>query len=113
VVTSDTAGFLYLLAFTLPHEASEPGASGVGSCIFPSAGSTDNQIRPGTPKRFKVPAIGPPGRDWVVALVSTTRLKLGDRPQYTLDEVLEFAKQATGASARSWQSAILLLETIE
>ena len=103
-VTSDTAGFLYLLAF---------GGNDVASCIFPNAQSTDNQIRPGTPRKFVVPVTGPPGRDLLVALVSTTRLEIGGKPRYTLDEVLAAVKQAEQGSPGSWQSAVLPLETTE
>ncbi len=98
VVSSDTAGYLYLLAFS---------ANDVAGCIFPRGASADNQIQPGTPRKFTVPAEGEPSRDTVVALVSTTPLKLGDKAQYTHQEVFGIVKGSSG----TWQSAVLPLET--
>ncbi len=102
VMTSDTPGFLYLIAFS---------ANDVAHCIFPSGPSADNQIRPGTPRMFTVPVTGPAGQDLIAALVSTTPLKLGDKPQYTHEEVFKIATSQAGSSPGSWQSATLLLET--
>jgi hypothetical protein len=47
----------------------------------------------------------------MVALVSLTPLQLGDKTQYTHEEVFQITTSHAGASSGSWQSASLLLET--
>ncbi len=103
LMTSDTPGYLYVIAFSDKN---------VAHVILPSAKVPKNEIRPGTTTDFTVPFGGPPSKDLMVAVVSLTPLKLGDK-QYTHDEVYQIVTSQAGASAGSWQSASLLLETTE
>jgi hypothetical protein len=126
-VETDTAGYLYLLVFSQGR---------VATCIFPNAEDSNNQIPKGTltiPRgRYEFPIQEPIGRDVVVALVTRERLNLGEKVDYTWDEVfrrLNIAELQSSVSAaqqrgqgvkrvdtplapRDWQAAVLLLETI-
>jgi hypothetical protein len=98
VVTSNTSGYLYLVAFT---------ADGTADCIFPNRASANNEIQSELPRKFTVPAAGAPSRDTVAAFVSTQPLMLCDKPRYAQEEVVRIAK----SSSAEWQSAILAIET--
>ncbi len=85
-ISTDAAGYLYLLVFSERN---------VATCIFPNGEEKDNRIEPGT-HRFPRLAAGfhaqePEGKDVVVALLSTNRLNLGEKENYTWDEILERA----------------------
>jgi hypothetical protein len=127
-VTTDTAGYLYLLVFSRDN---------VATCIFPNDNDRNNQISPGTisiPRatNYEFP-VGPPfGRDVFVALVTKQPVNIGDKVDYTWGEVFERLnlrglQEAIGnaASARaiglkpkglgldpqSWQGATVVVES--
>ena len=123
-VTSNTPGHLYLVAFS---------ANDVATCIFPSARFPENQVRAGAAFRYTVPAQEPAGRDVIVAILTQSPLKLGERERYTHQEVysrlnlnglrsaVSTARAAPGSqlvstpsagpAPREWQTALLALET--
>ena len=125
-IQSDTDGYLYLLVFS---------SGGVATCLLPNSQDRNNQIKAG---KFQFPRKGyefeaqePIGRDIVVALVSKTKLNLGEKEDYKWEEVFqsinlnrfsEFIKGHGGKafrtvvneapeSVRAWQSASLIVET--
>lgn len=127
-VTTDTAGYLYLLVFSRDNLA---------TCIFPNDNDRDNQVPRGAvsiPRAtsYEFP-VGPPfGRDVFVALVTKERINIGDKVEYTWSEVFERLnlrglQEAIGnaASARavsvkakglgleplSWQGATVVVES--
>jgi len=123
-VSTDTAGYLYLLVFSQKN---------VATCIFPNKAETDNWVEPGV-HRFPRSSAGfyaqePEGKDVTVALLSATRLRLGERETYTWDEIFErlgdrrfsdyvrtrgIGTRPPGASEPAgltdWQSASIVLE---
>jgi hypothetical protein len=127
-VTTDTGGYLYLLVFSRDN---------VATCIFPNDRDRDNRIAPGAQtipraSTYEFP-VGPPyGRDVFVALVTKERINLGDKVEYSWDEVfqrlnLRGLQEAVGdaASARGmrvgsrgagldpqgWQGATVVIES--
>jgi hypothetical protein len=126
-VTTDTGGYLYLLVFSRDN---------VATCIFPNDNDRDNRIAPGSlviprASTYNFPVGAPYGRDVFVALVTKERINLGDKVEYTWDEVfqrlnLRGLQEAIGnaASARavrvgrsagldpqSWQGATVVVES--
>ena len=82
-ITSDRAGFLYLLIFS---------EGDVATCIFPNPGDLNNEVEPGTVtlpgnRSYSFPVQEPFGTDVVLALVSPERLQLCDRMTYTWGQV--------------------------
>ncbi len=122
-VTSDTGGYLYLLAFS---------ANDLASCIFPSTGFPKNQVEPGALFRYSVPVTEPAGRDLVVAVLTKSPVPLGDRVRYTHQEVFSTlnldalrsaivaaragspatSQRPLGPAPVDWQSSVLALETV-
>jgi hypothetical protein len=127
-VTTDTAGFLYLLVFSRDN---------VATCIFPNDNDRDNQVAPGLvaiprASTYEFP-VGPPfGRDVFVALVSKERINIGDKVDYSWSEVFErlnlrglqeaignaASTRAVGVKARglgldpqNWQGATVVVES--
>ena len=125
-IQSNTDGYLYLLVFS---------SGGIATCLLPNSHDRNNQIQSG---KFKFPRKGyefiaqePIGRDIVVALVSKTKLNLGEKEDYKWEEVFqsinlnrfsEFIKGHGGKAirtvvneapdrVRAWQSASLIVET--
>ncbi|HZS10046.1 MAG TPA: caspase family protein [Blastocatellia bacterium] len=87
-ITTDTAGYLYLLVFS---------ESDIATCIFPNANDADNRISAGTiilPRggRYAFPVGEPFGRDVAVALISRERLNLGEKENYKWSEVFDRLK---------------------
>jgi hypothetical protein len=126
-VSTSAAGYLYLVVFSRQN---------VATCIFPSSNDRDNLLQPGSytfPRGDDGFPVQPPfGRDIVVALVSKKPLNLGDRVEYTWDEVFARLpmkllrdavtsastrglgaqqKQASSLGNDDWQSASVVLET--
>jgi hypothetical protein len=127
-VTTDTGGYLYLLVFSRDN---------VATCIFPNDNDRDNQVAPGThsvprASTYEFPVGAPYGRDVFVALVSKERINIGDKVEYTWNEVfqrlnLRGLQEAIGnaASARAvrvkqsggaldpqgWQGATVVVES--
>lgn len=126
-IDANSSGFLYLLVFSLKN---------VASCIFPNSEDLNNQIPSGTVKvprsnTYEFPIQEPIGRDVVVALISKQKLNLGDKVEYTWQEVFDrlnlkelrdkvteevtrnVGVKKTGASLNTgdWQGTFLVLET--
>lgn len=127
-ITSDTAGYLYLLVFS---------RNDVATCIFPNDNDRDNQIAPGShtiprANTYEFPVGEPFGRDVFVALVTKDRINIGDKVDYTWDEVFQrlnlhglqeaignaasargVGVKATGAGLdpRAWQGATVVVES--
>jgi hypothetical protein len=127
-VTSDTAGYLYLLVFS---------ANNVATCLFPNDNDRDNQIGAGAhtlPRAttYEFPVGEPFGRDVFVALVTKDRINIGDKVDYTWVEVFQrlnlhglqeaignaasargVGVKATGAGLdpRHWQGATVVVES--
>lgn len=127
-VTSDTAGYLYLLVFS---------TNSVATCIFPNDNDRDNHIAAGTQliprsKTYEFPVSEPYGRDVFVALLSKERINLGEKVEYRWDEVfqrlnLRGLQEAIGSAASSrgvgvkavsagldpaaWQGATVVVES--
>jgi hypothetical protein len=127
-VTSDTAGYLYLLVFS---------RNDVATCIFPNDNDRDNQIAAGShtiPRAdtYEFPVGEPYGRDVFVALVTKERINIGDKVDYTWGEVFQrlnlhglqeaignaasargVGVKATGAGLdpRGWQGATVVVES--
>jgi hypothetical protein len=127
-VTTDTGGYLYLLVFSRDN---------VATCIFPNDRDSDNQIAPGSQtipraSTYEFP-VGPPyGRDVFVALVTKERINLGDKVEYSWDEVFQrlnlrglqeavgnaasaramrVGSRGAGLDPRSWQGATVVIES--
>jgi hypothetical protein len=84
-VTSDTGGYLYLLVFS---------RNNVATCIFPNDNDRDNQITAGThsiprSNTYEFPVGEPFGRDVFVALVAKERINIGEKVDYTWNEVFQ------------------------
>ncbi|MEA2237230.1 MAG: hypothetical protein QOC81_1954 [Thermoanaerobaculia bacterium] len=127
-VTSDTGGYLYLLVFSTGQAA---------TCIFPNDNDRDNQIAAGThtiprANTYEFPVGEPYGRDVFVALVTKDRINIGDKVDYTWNEVFQrlnlhglqeaignaasargVGVKATGAGLdpRNWQGATVVVES--
>jgi hypothetical protein len=127
-VTTDAPGYLYLIVFSRQN---------VASCIFPSSQDPNNLVAPGAIRiprsaAYEFPIQEPAGRDVVVALLSKQKLDLGEKVEYTWNEVFErlnlkllqdevgkyaqrdFNVKKTEASlgAGDWQATFLILETL-
>ncbi len=127
-VTTDTGGYLYLLVFSRDN---------VATCIFPNDRDRDNQITPGThtiprANTYEFPVSEPFGRDVFVALVTTERINIGDKVDYTWSEVFQrlnlrglqeaignaassravvVKARGTGLDPQSWQGATVVVES--
>jgi hypothetical protein len=127
-VTTDTAGYLYLLVFSRYV---------VATCIFPNDNDRDNQITAGShtiprANTYEFPVGEPYGRDVFVALVTKDRINIGDKVEYTWGEVFQrlnlhglqeaignaasargVGVKATGAGLdpRGWQGATVVVES--
>jgi hypothetical protein len=127
-ITSDTAGYLYLLVFS---------RNDVATCIFPNDNDRDNQIAAGShtiprANTYQFPVGEPFGRDVFVALVTKDRINIGDKVDYTWGEVFQrlnlhglqeaignaasargVGVKATGAGLdpRGWQGATVVVES--
>jgi hypothetical protein len=127
-ITSDTAGYLYLLVFS---------RNDVATCIFPNDNDRDNQITAGShtiprANTYEFPVGEPFGRDVFVALVTKDRINIGDKVDYTWGEVFQrlnlhglqeaignaasarsVGVKATGAGLdpRNWQGATVVVES--
>ncbi|MBI1762711.1 MAG: caspase family protein [Acidobacteria bacterium] len=136
-VTTSAPGWLYLVVFS---------QEGKATCVFPTAENADdrdNYVRQGTqrlPRSKYFYAIPPLGKDIVVALLSSSKLNLGDKEELTWDEVFARLRsnkltgyinrrgvgtkkpgQASASPASlptslddtDWQAASLVIETIK
>lgn len=127
-VTSDTAGYLYLLVFSRDN---------VATCLFPNDQDRDNQIVAGShtiPRAhtYEFPVGEPFGRDVFVALVTKERINIGDKVEYTWAEVFQrlnlhglqeaignaasargvgVKATSTGLDPRNWQGATVVVES--
>lgn len=85
-VTTDQAGWLYLIVFSERNEA---------TCVFPDKDSetdSNNYVQAGKhrlPREGAYEARLPLGKDIAVALLSKDKLKLGDKEKMTWDEVFD------------------------
>lgn len=119
--------YLYILVFSADNRA---------FCIFPTVigRDTDNFVRRGTitfpRENYAAEASEPVGKDVWVALVSKQKLRLGEKQDYTWDEVferigLDELRKATFAmirgsgdqrtalgSALDWQASSVVVETV-
>lgn len=120
-LTTSAPGYLYLLVFSQGE---------VASCVFPNRYDANNYISAGThrfPRKGEGIEIGPPaGKDVVVALLSSSKLDLGEKEEYTWSEIFarlpspqlsahikSRGQQITPpAQARDWQAASLVLEAV-
>ncbi|HMB28959.1 MAG TPA: caspase family protein [Blastocatellia bacterium] len=127
-VTTDAPGYLYLIVFSRQN---------VATCIFPSSQDPNNLVAPGAIRiprsaAYEFPIQEPAGRDVVVALLSKQKLDLGEKVEYTWNEVFErlnlkllqdevgkyarrdlnVEKTETGLGAGDWQATFLILETL-
>ena len=124
-VQTDREGRLYILNFSPDRTA---------TCLIPNPADRDNFVKKG-PQQFprkgeeffvKCPAPAACGKETAIAIVSTAPLDLGDRMEYTWDEVFERVKLkkltdlfATSRSAGvtstrpdlDWQAAAVEYET--
>ncbi len=127
-ISTDTAGYLYLMVFS---------EKDVATCVFPNEQDSDNRISAGTislprSSRYSFPVGEPFGRDVAVALLSTERLNLGEKENYKWAEVfdrlnLNALQEALGqtsiqkgqrvlsntasAAVTGWQGAVITVET--
>lgn len=122
-VTTDTAGYLYLIVFSEQK---------VATCVFPNAIDPQNRVSAGTlhlPRNnsYTFPIGEPFGKDLTVAIVATTPLPFdGNRVEYSWDEVFdrlrapaitaeverEFGTRGVGVAATNdWQAATIVIET--
>jgi caspase domain-containing protein/uncharacterized protein DUF4384 len=127
-VTTDAPGYLYLIVFSRQN---------VASCIFPSSQDPNNLVAPGAIRiprsaAYEFPIQEPAGRDVVVALLSKKKLELGEKLEYSWNEVFErlnlkllqdevgtyaqrgfnIKKTEAGLGAGDWQATFLILETL-
>jgi len=127
-IKSNTDGYLYLLVFSEENKA---------TCLFPNPdliGEQKNYVPMGT---HRVPLVEsesyeakkPIGKDIVIALLSKSKLRLGEKEDYTWDEIFERLRSSqffeyvktrgqgvAGAKPlrqADWQVVSLVLETIE
>ncbi|MCY7377263.1 MAG: caspase family protein [Pyrinomonadaceae bacterium] len=122
------AAHLYILVFSTQNKA---------FCIFPSAvaGDSINYVmkgKHGFPREnYVTEATEPVGKDVWVALVSKKKLNLGEKEEYTWDEVFKRIgleelrkaivgktrgagnKQTAQLTADDWQAATVVVETVE
>jgi hypothetical protein len=127
-ITSDTAGYLYLLVFS---------RNDVATCIFPNDNDRDNQITAGShtiprANTYEFPVGEPFGRDVFVALVTKDRINIGDKVDYTWGEVFQrlnlhglqdaignaasargvgVKATSAGLDPRAWQGATVVVES--
>lgn len=127
-VTSDTGGYLYLLVFS---------RNNVATCIFPNDNDRDNQITPGAhtiprANTYEFPVGEPFGRDVFVALVTKERINIGEKVDYTWNEVFQrlnlrglqeaignaastravtVKKTGLGIQPQDWQGTTLVVES--
>jgi metacaspase-1 len=127
-VTTDATGYLYLIVFSRRN---------VATCIFPNAQDPNNLIMPGPmtiPRGggYEFPVGEPVGNDVVVALLSKRKLDLGEKVEYSWNEVFERLNlkllqdeisnrarrgvdvkgMGAGLGAADWQATFLVLETL-
>jgi Caspase domain/Domain of unknown function (DUF4384) len=127
-VTTDAPGYLYLIVFSRQN---------VATCIFPNSQDPNNLASPGAVRiprgdDYEFPIGEPTGRDVVVALLSRQKLDLGEKVEYTWNEVFErlnlkllqdevskyaqrgvnIEKTAAGLGPGDWQATFLVLETL-
>jgi hypothetical protein len=128
-VTTNVSGYLYLIVFSQKN---------VATCIFPNSEDLNNQVMADRPIKiprsnvYEFPIQEPAGRDVVVALVSKQRLNLGEKVEYTWNEVFErlnlkllqdevsknamrgvgVSKTNTGLGPGDWQGSFIVLETL-
>jgi hypothetical protein len=128
-VTSNSAGFLYLIVFSQDN---------VATCVFPNNTNNDDGANWVEAKTHRIPrsqylrAQKPVGKDIVIALLSKERLNLGDQEDMTWDEVFRrlgsnklagYVKsrgvgvkkpgQPAASKLADWQAASLIIETID
>lgn len=122
-ITSDAAGYLYLLVFS---------EGGVATCLFPNEQDKTNQMTAGTftfPRAgYEFPIQEPVGRDVVVALVAKEKLNLGEKIDYRWDGVFnrlnlnrfsELIKTRDlnlaipPAAITEWQAATIIVTTVK
>jgi Domain of unknown function (DUF4384) len=123
-ISSDAAGYLYLLVFS---------EGNVATCLYPNEQDKENKISSGTftfPRTgYEFPIQEPVGRDVVVALVSQEKLNVGEKVEYKWEEIFarlnfkrfaEFIKSrdlnlvgAPPASVTDWQAATIVVETVK
>lgn len=127
-VTTDTGGYLYLLVFS---------RGAVATCLFPNDRDRDNQLTPGShtiprASTYEFPVGAPFGRDVFVALVTKERINIGDKVEYTWEEVFQrlnlrglqeavgnaasaravrVNRTGTGLDPQSWQGATVVVES--
>jgi hypothetical protein len=127
-VTSDTGGYLYLLVFS---------RNNVATCIFPNDNDRDNQVTAGThaiprANTYEFPVGEPFGRDVFVALVTKERINIGEKVDYTWNEVFQrlnlrglqeaignaastravgVKKTGVGIQPQDWQGTTLVVES--
>jgi hypothetical protein len=120
-LNTNAPGYLYLLVFSQGE---------VAACLFPNRFDGNNQLSAGT---HRFPRVGegievgePAGKDVVVALLSNTKLDLGEKENYTWNEVFarlqsrqltEHVKSrgqmiTAPTQAIDWQAASLVLEAV-
>jgi Caspase domain/Domain of unknown function (DUF4384) len=127
-VTTDAPGYLYLIVFSRQN---------VATCIFPNSEDLNNMTSPGAIRiprsdSYEFPIGEPAGRDVVVALLSRQKLDLGEKVEYTWNEVFErlnlkllqdevskyaqrsvnVEKTEAGLGPGDWQATFLVLETL-
>ena len=122
-IETDKAGYLYLLVFSQEDKV---------TCAFPNEYDRDNYLQPGshTLPRPNTPLIEvgePAGKDTVIALLSATKLNLGEKDKYSWGEVFErlkskqfaeYLKATRGqtlqkpAGLTDWQAVSLVLEAV-
>lgn len=120
-ITTSAPGYLYVLVFSQGELA---------SCVFPNRYDGNNYISAGThrfPRKSEGIEIGAPaGKDVVVALLTNTKLDLGEKEEYTWHEVFarlpspqlsahvksRGQKVTPPTRASDWQAASLVLETV-
>lgn len=132
LIETNTDGYLYLIVFSQNR---------VATCIFPNDGDRNNFVAAGT---HTLPRLGsniflaqePTGKDVVVALIAKAPLNIGERVEYSWDDVFKrlnfrklediVSKEATtnvsrGVGSRviqsdtpelNWQSATFVMETL-
>jgi Caspase domain/Domain of unknown function (DUF4384) len=123
-VTTDMPGYLYVLVFS---------QNNVATCIFPNENDRENKIGAGTTSiprgGYTFPVQEPYGADVNVAIVSKVLLHLGEKVDYSWQEVFDRvhlkavqdaiagATRGVGVAAKAlaptdWQAATLVFETV-
>lgn len=120
-VTTNSGGYLYVLVFS---------ENNVATCLFPSKEDKENKIAAGThafPRgEYEFFAQEPVGSDVWVALITDSRLNLGDKDSYTWSEMfskigLTKLQEAVGKYTKdrgvgkrpvlnTWQAATMIVE---